>query len=449
MSNMNRSESDAVARQDSQGNEAINIGLLFLMAAVGMRVTRFQRMSIFGFERGTGIWNFSIFKIVMLLCGASLAAYLLTRPRARAIRVDLPLKLLGGYFIWELMTFFWALYPAHVIPEAARTLFKVTIYALIITLTVSWGDIRRWGHLLMYMSFGFLGTAYHEGVVVGWFRAARLWGGTRYPGICANWSTFIMPFNLHYAAWGENHYERNLGIAGIVANLVTVYITTRRAALVVLPIVFLLYMVLIGHRRKWLLFALLIIATLMPIYIMRNPEYSRRVELTMLIAGGDAVAVEREDAGRMAQYIGGLEAAHQYWPLGMGVGGFKWWVQDYYGYFAEITLHNLPLHLIVQTGVLGFLLFGGYLYIGLSQLWTSYRYLINKKSIARASLAAAMLTALVGNLAYSFFQPIHHEIPMYLAIALGSIMLGLLRKEQTAEKAADTASEEAAGGAAT
>jgi len=410
-----------------------SLGLLLVMLGIGVRVNRVQRLSILGTGDVTGVWNLSVSKAIILLAALLLLAYVLLRPRQRVLRIDLPLKFLGAFVIWEMLSYFWALYPELAVSQTLRSAFKLSIYVLIITFTLTWDDLHRWGHLLMYMSLGFFLTAAYEGLMIGFYAVPSGPEHRLYVGILGRWSVLLVPFNLHYSSWGRSRSETILGICGLLANLGTIYIVARRAPLLAITIQLFIYLVLIGYRRKSLLAAVLLVFSLIPILVLSNPRFIQRVELTFAALQSGGELLNELDSARIIQFSAGIEAAKGYWLIGMGSGSFIRWVTEVYGFFKELVLHNLILELIVELGVIGLLLYTCFVGFGLSRMWRCWQFFMRRRAFRQASLMAAMFCSLVGVLIYAQLQPILHESLIYLLVALGSVAFELLRRAQREE----------------
>ncbi len=349
------SDSDMGAARGAR--HRLSLGLLVLLVAVLSRVSRYARnaLVVWGQTRGEGrfmSWDIEVSKLLMLLAFYVFAVGLLSRPRARFIRIDPPLKILALFGVLGLISLAWAYDPAFGLPFAIRTFQYVGVYFLILAFTLTWDDLHHWGYLFFVAAlFNLAGTvqeriapALSVGGVAG---TATISWITIYP--C--WALLFLPFAIHYFLWGRNRTERCLGGLGILVNLTTIIVSFRRAGPLGVGVILVVYLALIGWRHR-LYTRLLVLALLAGILVMMLvPGYAGRLATIPYVGSATLEAWAQND--RMILYMAGLEAFRTHPLLGLGVAGPTIWIRDVYGYHSIFEQHNLFLAVGAEVGVVG------------------------------------------------------------------------------------------------
>ncbi len=398
------------------------LGLLFVMAAVFSRLSRYTRQSLIGFgESADVVIDIEIYKLMMLLPLAFVVLAALQWPRRTRVRIDLPLKLLIGLFVFAAASLLWAYNPNYGLPWLFRMAIPISVYFLVINYTVKRDHLRWWGYLFVVMGFADVVIAAVELPFL-----FRLWGGLKaadpeirgYIGIYARWAVIAFAFSLHHLAFGANRRENLFGLAGAICSLVTVYFTFRRAALLAIGLVVAVYMALIGHRRReYLTFA--IVAVLVAGAILAiDPRYAER--MMSMAEAGDLGAVEGGDVRRVLQFLMGVKIFREHWLVGIGTGNLMIYTKEVFG-TGKWLPHNIILEFGSELGIIGLGIFLAFVGVALVRAWRAYRTYLKGGDVGRASLAAAIMAALLAIMLYAQFQPIRHDFYIYVLGALASV----------------------------
>lgn len=407
-------QSEATEEQ-SDGRAWPGIGMLMLMISIGIRINRLEHMNILGGGRVESFTDVSISKLFLYLAILIFTANLLRRPRKHLFRIDLPGVLLLLWLVWESLSIIWSMYPEVAPRWIRRSAIGVVVYVLVIIYVVDLRDLNQWGHLMLYMSLGLFASALYEGVVVGWTH----WFGDHRPymGVFGRWAVMLIPIGLHYLIYGRDRPEKILGAAAVFSDLGTIYLIERRTPLLALPVVALLYLAMIGYRRKEFVIGATAGLAGAIVALLTNERLLERMEQILIVFRPEGAWLW-ETMPRLIQFRAGVEAVQKHWLLGMGIGSFQHWINDIYGFVEDFHLHNLVLELLSELGVMGLVLFGGFLLVALIRAWRAYRYFMDSDNVRPASLVAALICSMVAVLIYAQFQPLLYESHLYVAAAL-------------------------------
>ncbi len=402
------------------GLRASIVVLLITMLGVGVRVTRL------GTEGAP-----SVSEMLMVLAALLLLCHALLYPKRSIIRIDSSLKFFGAFLLWASVSYFWAFHPEVVASEVIAVGLKGVTYALIIACTITRKHVDHWGHLFVLMSLGFALSAIQEGAGGGQYSfllAAREAGGWTWINQFGKWTCFLLPFNIHYIAFANSRLMKFLAGLGLVGNLVTVYLISRRAPLLVIALELIIFAVLFRRYRKTFVgFAILMMLAL-PLLVVGNREFAERIAMT-------AVEISARTQGeditfgsvRFMQYQAGLAAVKVHYLVGLGIGSLRFWTHEVYGFRMVFWPHNLTLQLLGELGIPGALLYAGFVLTALSRGWRTWKYLMRRNEFREASLVTAMICGVIGLVVYGQFQPILTEMHLYLALSVLSVAAVIYR----------------------
>lgn len=422
-------ESTQAARKP--GRRASIVVLLFTMLAVGVRVTRL----------GTD-GSPSVSEMLMIVAALFVLCHALLYPKRSIIRIDSSLKFFGAFLLWASASYFWALHPEVVASEVIAVGLKGVTYALVIACTLTRRHVDHWGHLFVLMSLGFALSAINEGAAGGkesFLLAAQEAGGWTWINHFGKWTCFLLPFNIHYIAFGNTRLMKFLAGLGIVGNLVTVYLISRRAPLLVITLELIIFAVLFRQYRKTFIgFALLLMLAL-PVLVVGNKDFAARVAMTAVEI---SARLQGEDIAfgsvRFMQYQAGAAAVRAHYLVGLGIGSLRFWTHEVYGFRMVFWPHNLTLQILGELGIPGGLLYAGFVLTALGRGWRTWKHLMRENQFREASLVTAMICGVIGLVVYGQFQPILTEMHLYLALSVLSVTALIYRTP-----APEPASEEA------
>lgn len=405
------------------------------MIAVLTRVSRYTRASlaIWGggatAEARARTWDIDPSKLTMLLAAYLLALFLLLRPRAPSLRLDLPLKLLIALIAFSLVALAWAYEPIWSLIWTVRLTQVVGVYLLIIAFTHTMDDLHRWGHLFLYASFAALAGAIQEIVAPETF--AHLGGTAReaqriyfivYPG----WAVLFLPFSIHYLLWGRNRTETALGGVTLAVNLATMYLTSRRAAPLAVGIEVIVYFLLVGRRHRAFRPVVGAMAIAGVLALALNPRYASRMSTIPWLGGGGLE--QWEGTRRLIQYMAGIEIVRRHPFGGIGLGGPMLWIRDVYGHWQVFAQHGLFLTLASSLGFIGLSIYLLFLGSALGRTLAAFRTQARLGDLRAASLTTAILSSLIAILFWAQIQPQLYGPEIYVCAALGSVARAALAK---------------------
>lgn len=421
MSALDRNAADGSATCREQGEEkraeghGYTVLMLLLLLGVGVRVNR------------AGLTGFiSLSEGLVLLAAALIVVHALLHPRRCIIRIDRPTKYLAGFLLWGAFSQYWALRPDAVPEELIAIALKAMIYTLVLTCTITRRALDWWTYLFIFMSFGFMASAYHEGVIVGGFRAAaEAAGGSQWLTIFGFWSSFLLMLNIHSVLFGRGSMVRTFAGLGLLANLFTLYLIDQRAPLLVIPIQLIIYVILFGKHRKTILAAAVLVVMALAVLVIRSPRFAERV----MLATVDVSAMARGEEAvhgtlRYLQYQISIECIRENYLVGVGLGSFRYWADEVYGW-RVFWSHSLILRITAELGIPGLLLFGAFVLSALSRGWSTCRELLQRRELPEASLIAALICGAIGLVMYAQLQPMLKEMPVYLSLSLLSAAAAL------------------------
>jgi O-antigen ligase len=428
----------ADAQGHGQHESRLSLGLLVLLVAVLTRLSRYTRASVVTWggadtaEMSFRAWDIDPSKATMAMAACLLALAVLLRPRIAYLRMDLPLKLLFALVAFSLISLLWAYDPGWSLMWTLRLVQTIGVYVLVLAFTRTRDDLRWWGHLFLYASFVNLAGMIQEAIAPETFvhlggragQATRIYLAA-YPG----WGLLFLPFALHYLLFGRNRRETALGGLALIANLVTLYLSFRRAAPLALGLALLSYLLLIGHRRRGFVLLLAGIALAAGLTIALNPTYAQRLGTIPWLGG--ATLKDWEGSTRLIQYLAGLEIFRRHPIWGIGLGGPMLWIRDVYGFPEVLGQHSMFLALATSLGLVGLIIYVFFLISAADRTMRALRAQVSVDPRA-ASLSAAILSSLVAMLFWGQIQCQLYTVRIYLCAALGSVACEVLTKHVTA-----------------
>ncbi len=405
--------------------EHLTPGLIFVLLAIFSRMPRVLRRPIIDFgETAALVFDFELYKLLLLVPLAGLLIAGLLHPHRRVLRVDPPLLILLAFFGWALLSLSWALDPHYGIAWLARLVIPIAWYIAIINYTRTRHDLRAWTTLFAIMAIGDLVLAVAE-LPYGLALFGRSLEIARFIGIYARWGVIGFAFSLHLFTMGETRRRRILGLIGSIAGMVAVYFTFRRAAVLALAFVAVFYFVVIGRRSRQFVRLFVAVMVIGVAAILLDPSYSQRLASIPIIGGGEP-GVATHDYQRAFQLAIGIRIFLDHWLLGVGMGNLMVYFSEFYTMGQKFLPHNIILEFGGELGIIGLAIFGAFVGTGLTRAWRTFRTHREAGRLSEASQVAAIMAALLAMLLYGQFQPIRYDSYIYLFTALCSVSWTLL-----------------------
>lgn len=419
-------ETDHRASQLSPTAHAVPWALYLLMLAILSRPLRYARWAFFVFgEQKEPLhdkiaWDLDPYKMLMGGLAFLIVLALLRYPTRRLLRFDLPLKLLGLLVALAFLSLAWSYAGSEGFAWAFRLVIPLGTYFLIRTYTERWEHVGMWARLFAFLGLvNFAAAAYEILFVVGhvgsFIRTFTI-GGGKYIFHYATWAVVGLAFATHCAVFGARRFDRTLGALSALACVATVFITFRRAAVLSSGALLVMYMALIGHRRR-ASFALMALAVGFIVgAILLTPAYARRLATIPLIGGAGLPGGEHNR--RVICHRTGLRMFREHWLYGLGIGSVFPYFDDVIR--ARYEPHNVILRIGSELGLAGLLIYTSFVGVVFSRTWQAFRYSLRRQKLEDASLVAALLCALTAMMMVSMVQNCLYDEYVYMLAALGS-----------------------------
>jgi len=321
------------------------------------------------------------------------------------------------------MSLMWSYDYRFALPRVFRLHLPLLVYLLIASYTRSWANVQSWSWLFLVMGGAAFVFAAHEILFVvgklGIFLKHAV-GGDQYVGEYCRWSVIAFSAAVYYMIYPRKPWERYAGILVSLAALGTIYITYRRAAVLGIGVVMLVYLFTVGMRRKVLWAVPVLGVLLLALVIGANPQYARRMA-TIPFVGGQGGIEDFNERARLEQFLAGVQTSRDHWLYGIGFGATMLYFQQVH--HVGMTLpHNIVLRLIGELGIIGFGLFVAFVGSGVLRMWRVYKRKLADGDEPGAGLAISLLAALIAISFYALFQPILYDTFFYILVAVGSCM---------------------------
>ena len=218
----------------------------------------------------------------------------------------------------------------------------------------------------------------------------RMYGPLYNPNLLAGYLAMVMAFWTGYRVYRSRTRDGMIGIAGLGLLGICLLLTYSRGAWLSLSAVLL---GLGGFGRKKGRYLLWGFVGLCGVILLTDSSITERLTSVFNPTG------ESSSALRLAIWHSSLYIIGDYPIFGIGWGAFPK-IYPLYDYFLgenKITIfhaHNLYLQLIVETGIVGFLIWTAIIGLTLQTLWSQ----IKKEDPMSMGLACAILTGLLGGL---------------------------------------------------
>ncbi len=336
------------------------------------------------------------------------------------------------YFI----SFFYAIDPASSFRKA-DFFYKLTIQIFLMMFLV-----RETKHFRIVIWTLVLGVA-------NFGRIAYQRGGNRYIGVIAPNATeenaisahvaAVVPFFELYFLVG-NKWEKIVTFISLPFVLNLIILANSRASFVALIVIAVLSLIWIKGRLRWQVLLGTLGGILLVLYLANDQFWERQSTIDNYQQEGSAVS-------RIYLWRGGLHMWEDY-PMGLGGGGFQKLAIQYVPELREVmeekgakTVHNTYLLVLVEWGVIGELLFLGFLihaFIILRRIRRdhkkspSYRYYVDAMAI-QMGLWAILTAGIFHNRSYS-------EVIYWFgafAVALRNIQVTEINEPQVDESVED------------
>ena len=234
----------------------------------------------------------------------------------------------------------------------------------------------------------------------------------------------LVPISLALVPISSDVKHKGLAIAATFFGLAGFALAFSRGAAVglILAVVIAMALKLLPRKQiKWLAFGGLIVLLLLPQYLNRLASLT---ELSTLASPmGASGQTDGAIRGRLTEMAGAVLAFRDHPLLGVGPDMFSQYSQRYGQVIGLRSLgngreaHSLPLDILAETGITGFLVFSGLVITVLSALLRSRRRAIECKDSVSAALTEGIAVALLLYLTTGLF--LHMSYIRYFWLLLG------------------------------
>lgn len=422
-------------REISEADQAddwnpLTLPLLLLLVLFLTRLTRFTRMSLSmvgGSAAGEG-FDLDPSKVVAAMAMAVFFVMLLLWPRRRVVRLDRPGYVLFAFALYLALTLFWA-YDRSMSRNWTLITFQwLLIYPLVISWTRTRADLHRWGMVILASSFLVFLAMVIEPKVGAMAIGGAVPGAITYSylEIYPRWAILIFPFALHYGFHGRSSRLRRVAWVAVVANLITVYLSWRRAGPFGIVLVLAMYIALVGRRNRMLMGVAAVVAVAGVMALLLDPGWAERLS--------DLPFIQRTDPQdwledrRLFQYMVGVQSFLASPIAGIGLMGAQQWGYEQYG--IRMSQHSIFLQLLAETGVIGFSIYGLFLLGTLKRGLSALRVCQLRGDVVGESWCGAAIAAFVGMIFWAQIQPLLMALPLYLMAGLSSVNAEVFRDRQ-------------------
>jgi len=340
--------------------------------------------------------------------------------RDLSFRITAFLKWTFLFFAWEVVSAAWA-------PSYDQFAVSTILRNVLIILLVTWSLKKPWHYIAVILAAGIgvvfsTGSAAHEMITFFRFGAtqagsevfrevekARFFGGWTGPNIMGH---SAVPFVLLAYAVVRTKVRflwRLCTALVIVTGTAGVLLSLSRGAMLSMALALLL--LLFADKHRWKLLAGIAIAITLVLTFTPLDIFERMRSL----GTGDSSISQRAE-----MVAAGVEMAARYLPFGVGLGNVGTYSPDYSPSLRHgLVLHNAYLDVLVETGVVGIVLFFGALASVLPQIRVSKWQLQTERLDVNLTvcMACAYLSVLVSNAVGSYSN---YGLPWFL-LALISV----------------------------
>lgn len=396
--------------------------------------------------RGGGFVSFT--KLAGLLLAISWLAKLATTNRER---INLLLSshphasyLLLAFVAWVALGATWAVNSGDVLTDASRFLLNFTLFAIIFTAIRGRVEL---GWLLAAFIAGVAITALY-GLVVRPVedprKVDRVASTVGNPNELA--AVLVAGMTLATGAALALRGSALRAPAAVIAGLTlaTLILTGSRGGVIALSVTLLAAVIFAGRWRGPMLALVAVLAmAAVGFFFTLTPQ---AIQDRLLSVTPGELRASQEARGTIWQV--GLRVSAENLATGVGSSNFNDvsinYVFDTPGaarsdqIFDEAkTMHNMYLQALVETGVLGLILFLAILLFILRTCWQAARLFGRNGDIRMEILSRAALVAMIGVMAAGFFSSHQFAKWLWFLFALGPVLLSLARRESGAEQLAD------------
>ncbi len=395
----------------------------FAILSLITRPIRFARESaLMFFDASLVEWDLDLSNMFM---GASLmlfAASVLIRPRMKSIAVHRSAITFWLFLIvWAFMSLLWAYSPNLSFHANLQLTMYFVLFLLIGALAPRYADLDRWGRAFLWLAILNLVGSVLEIYAYDYVGAIGVAGEGPRRSFLASFPQRALPalaFGLHYSMFSPKKPQKTFGFLAIVASLGSIYLTARRAGMLGVAFVFILYGFMIGWRNRHFKIMSVITGFAVALMIILNPNFGERMASIPLVGQVTFEEWQADDAIRVAQYTAGFVITAEHPWTGIGLHGPRLWIREVMGFSRYIGQHSMFLALSAGLGITGLLMYLLFLGAVLSNGRRAFRAHKKAGNMERASLVAAVICAFAVLIFYGQFQSLLLQPPVYIAAGL-------------------------------
>ncbi len=396
----------------------LGVVLLLLLAVLRVEALLLVLAAVLPWEGLLGYpsQQISVVKILgVLLFGAWLLRALV---RSDPFRTSPALAWAGGLGLAVVVSLLFAPDPTQSVFDALRYALFITFFFLVLQLTQTFGDVRTMVRVVVLSTTLAAAWGLYGFVALNLERAA---GPIEDPNDFAYLMCCVLPLACYLLV--EERRRRLLWSACCVLLLGATLATLSRGALVGLSA---LAPWAVATRRVPLTGMVLGLVALLSVgaiaFTLWAPLLHDRLELK-------SHAANKNVAGRQALWSGALRMAEDRPLTGVGPGRFgkeaPAYVRNNPLILENPVVHNSYLHVLAETGVLGFIAFVGFLASAWRLLGRGRRRAIAVGDSEGRRLATAMQASLLVAIVAGFFLSQQFTMPFWLIGALATVVAGV------------------------
>jgi O-antigen ligase len=341
------------------------------------------------------------------------------------------------FFAWILLSLLWAPQASFAQDTAVHLAMAAVVFFLVLSLFTEREQVR-WLMLAFVAGavLSVLSGAVTGGLSIGDAAATtassvqgRLQGGTSDPNYLAAAIVPAMMLAGGLAARRGHPFERFALLIATMVLAIGLAATESRGGFLAMAIVSIAALLTWRGRRAMILAFILVFAVAVSAWFVASPTAWERV--TSASDGGSGRSEIWQVATRVVD-------AH---PIaGVGLGQFPVVSPDYLARPGALTradlivgkrivVHNAYLQLWVETGIIGLVLFLAVALSAIAAGVRAVRRFERARDVEMATLARALVLAIVGALTASFFLSNVDDLRHWVLLALGPVLLGIAQRD--------------------
>jgi len=399
---------------------SLTIGLFFaILFLIKPKYCLFVFIFLIPFEDITIIsQSLTLIKIIGWLL---LFIWLFTKIRNKKFpQIDKTSFLLILFFVWASLSFFWAYNPTVVL-NRIPTFIQLLILYVILTDMVK--DRKTLHSVLWIYTFG---TILASLLTIFFFFSGEELIGTR-AAISSSGSPNHLPLSMIPAfMWLWINFSTSKVWKSKLINLIlllpiigVIILSASRGALLALFLTLMISLIWKNQRKQTFYLFFIGIMGYIFLNLINNPDIFSRFTVERFLYD--------RGAGRFDIWLVGLKMAKENFFIGVGLDNYPWVFGDYYAITQTLrsisyfkASHNIYLGVLVELGIVGIILFLGFIIIKLLSIFNNIKpqliSIINKNN--NISIPLTVLLSLVSLLIGGFFLDILYRKYFWIFLSL-------------------------------